>query len=269
MHLKLSQTKWGRDTGQTSQVSIVLMKRLIALLSLAFFFSSLSSAEDDGLVLMYNDIEPYLFSENGKLSGFLAPYMTDVVLKANITPIWRNIPWDKQLDILKRNQPNVCSVALFKTPERETYTKYTAPIGADIGFVLVGNKSNPALKKHQSFNEVLNDKNLKPILQLHTVFNPYVDALLAEKKFPRLPGSIPRMMRMLVNNPQSYIIVTPTIGDALIKKNGFSEELTAFSHYRDIKEVSSYYVACSLNTDEVLFARFNQSIIQQGMVKAH
>ncbi len=245
------------------------MKRLVALLNLALCFSPLASADDDGLVLMYNDLDPYIYSENGTTTGFLAYYIEKVAKSANMTPLWRNIPWDKQLNILRRNQTNVCSVALFKTPDRETYTKFTAPIGVDVGFVLIGNKGNAVLRNYEYFKDILNDKNLKPILQLNTVYNAYVDKLLAEKKFPKLPGSIPRMMRMLINNPQRYIIATPIMGAALIEKNGFTEELIALSHYKDLQDSSPYYVACSLNTNNALFARFNQSIIQHGMAKAH
>lgn len=224
-------------------------------------------ASETGLVLMYNDLEPYLKSRNDQVSGFLADHVTKVAVAANIKPLWRNIPWEKQLAILQRNQPNVCAVALFKTPERESYSKFTDAIGTDEGFVLVSVNSNEAMKRHIYFKDVLNDKTLKPLLQINTVYSSYVNKLLAEKKLPRLPGSVTRMMRMLVNNPNSYIIVTPIMGEALIEQNGFSDILVAHDHYKDLKDVSPYFIACSLSTDDTLFDRFNSAIKHYGIAE--
>lgn len=226
-------------------------------------------ANEDALMLMYNDLDPYLTSKSGQVSGLLATYLNNVVKDAGIKPLWRNIQWEKQLSILKRNQRNVCAVALFKTEERETFSRFTAPIGMDKGFVLVSINSNKAMKQHMYFKDVLNDKNLKPILQRNTVYNPYVNKLLAEKKLPKLGRSIPRMMRMLLINPHSYIIVTPIMGRTLIEKTGLSDALTAYDHYKDLTDAEPYYIACSLGTDNVLFERLNTSIKKHGITEVY
>ena len=225
---------------------------------------SQARADHYGLVVMYSDLEPYIISKDKEISGFLVPYMNRVATAANIEIHWRNVPWENQLPALKRNQPNVCAIGLFKTPERETYSKFTHPIGTDKGFVLVSAKGNTALTTHQYFKSVLADRTLKPILQEDTVYNPYVNKLLSGKNFPRTQGSVSRMLRMLAQNSADYIILTPVMAKALLAKSGLSSQITIYNHFKDLKETSAYYMACSLSTDTQLWGRLNKAIALAG-----
>ncbi len=232
-----------------------------------FLFSGKAIHADHGdFIFMYSDHEPYIIATNHGFSGFLANYIKQVTSDANITPHWSNTPWEKQLLTLRRNAPNICAVTLYKTVERETFLRFTAPVGKNGGFALISVKNNTRLVGHKVFKTVTEDKDLVPVLQAKTVYNPYIDKLVAHKGFPEVNSSFARIARSRINSLKDYFIIADVRARAFIKKEDIKDKLAIYDHYPDLRSDTNYYIACSMATDDVLFNRMNDAIKRRGLV---
>lgn len=223
-------------------------------------------AESSDLLFMYSDHEPYIISTNTGLSGFLADYINQVSDVAKIVPHWSNVAWKKQLPTLKRNTPNICAVTLYKTPERQAYIRFTAPIGVNSGFVLVGIKNNKQLKQHRTFKEVVADPVLRPVLQANTIYNNYIDTLIHGKDYTHIEGSFERIARSHIKTNRDYFIIAGIRARTFMKKPDLRQKLAIYATYPDLIEETPYYIGCSLATDDQVFRRLNEAIKQRGIV---
>lgn len=224
-----------------------------------------AGARGSDLVFMYSDNEPYIVSTEIGLSGFLADYIRWVAEDADITPHWSNVPWANQLATLKRNPENICAITLFKTPEREKYLRFTAPVGSEGRFILLSVKHNARLLLHQTFGEVINDPSLQPVLQTGTYYNRHISTLLEAKKFPTINGSTERIVRRVIKDNSRYYILSDIRALQLLRKPDLKARFAVYDHFSDITEENFHYIGCSLATDEGLFTRLNDAIKRRGL----
>lgn len=241
-------------------------KCLFILLFVAGYLPKIAQAEPNALIFMYNDHEPYVVSTTSGLSGFLVDYIKQVAADADFTPLWKNVVWEKQLPALQRNAPNICTVTLYKTIEREAYIRFTVPIGTNGGFVRLSTPGNTRLTQHRTFKDVIQDPNLTPVLQIKTIYNNYIDSLLSGRKEPKIDASVDRIARSRLSDSRNYFIVADVRARALLKKDGMGEKIAVYRHYADIADDTPYYVGCSMATNAAVFDRLNQAIKRIGPV---
>ncbi len=222
-----------------------------------------SYAEDDKLIFMYTDLEPYVIVKNGAATGFIADYLNTTATAAKIKVRWEHVHWDRQIPVLKDNKSSVCAVALYKTPKRETYLQFSTPIGFDEGLALVARPNHAKLKNHRTFRAVINDASLRPILQQHSVYSPYVDELIKDKNFAVSKGSLGRLSRTLHSGKHDYMIITVPTAEHMRDQNN----LNIYDHYEDLADQIPYHLACSMRTDRTLFDRLNAEFLRQGPVR--
>lgn len=221
-------------------------------------------AQENDLIFMHSDHEPFIVSGETGLSGFLAHYIRRVTEEAGIKAHWSNVPWEKQLPTLKRNKKNVCALTLFKTPEREAYLQYTTAVGPIGRFVLIAKRDNPRLAGHKTFRAVVHDDALKPILQPNVAHNAYIDRLLEGKDYIPAASSVERIIRDQITDNRKYLILAEIRAKSLLLKLDMLHDLMAYRHFADISDSNYHYIGCSLSTDKELFARLNNAIIERG-----
>lgn len=246
-----------------SDLSISFINKIRALtfstLSL-FLCISPAQAQSGQLILMYTELEPYVIVKDGVFSGFLADYLNSAAKAANVQAVWEHIHWDRQLPILKETKNNVCAVALYETPERRAQYLFSAAIGFDPRMVLIGAPNNEKLQGHSTFKAVINDSRIAPILQIHSVYSPYINELLEGKTFPATKGSIMRITRSIKSGKYDYMILARHSAENVRDQHG----LAVYDHYSDLTDPIPYYLICSKNTDSDLFNRLNAEIIRKG-----
>jgi hypothetical protein len=238
---------------------------LILLLSPA----AAAQTERDGLVFMYSDLEPYVYSKDGNLTGFIFHYLNEVSKAAGITPKWENVPWTRQFGLIKNRPRKACIVALYKTPSRAHFLNFSAPIGVDDGQIIVGRRDNTRLLEHDTFASLLEDKNLNILVQERASYGSYIDGLLNQKKLKSSTGSVTRMMRDVVEKKSDYMLMTDFMAFRFIRKYDQDRVLTVYGHYTDLVGADLYYMGCSKNIDPEVFNRFNAAIVAKGLAEEH
>jgi polar amino acid transport system substrate-binding protein len=238
---------------------------IICCFVLACLMSAAARAQDkQQLVLMYNDLAPFVEKQGDRVSGYLGDYITSILAAADVQVLWKNVPWDRQLPALQQNTANMCVVAVFKTPEREEFVRYTAPIGSDYGFVLVGPRGHKGLLRHTTFENVVDDQTLRPIMQTQTVYSSYINGLVNRRTFPKVEGSMLRLLRAIGSGKYDYMIVLKSRAENLLKGENLTKDFALFTHYSDLGKFIFYHMGCSLSTDEILFSRIDEEIMKWG-----
>lgn len=225
--------------------------------------TKIAQAQEDHLIFMYADLEPYVIVKDDQATGFLADYLVDLTTSADIEILWRHIHWDRQLPLIKGNEGSLCAIALYKTEERQTFMRFTEPIGADEGLVLIGAENNQKLLSHRRFENVLNDSNLSPVLQLYAVYSPYVNELIKGKNLPLTTGSLERIGRMIKSGKHDYMILARP--SAIYMHNNFGIQI--YDHYSDLADKVPYHVACNMMVNMSAFDRLNAAIKRRGMAQ--
>lgn len=243
----------------------MLSKVKLLFLSMLMLSALPLSAREDELVFMYNDHEPYVVASGSEIQGFVADYVQQVAQDANIRIHWNNVPWQRQIPTLRRNTRNVCAITLFKTPEREAFVRFTAPVGSDGRFVLMGQKDNERLTLHTNLKDVIDDPALAPVLQVQTVYNDYIDGLLATKDHPRVNASVERVARSHLNDDRHYFIVAQVRVEAFLSKPGMRDKLAVYDHFEDMQAETYHYIGCTMATDAAVFERLNNAIKRRGL----
>jgi ABC-type amino acid transport substrate-binding protein len=118
--------------------------RSIPILSILiiFFFVSNAHAEMGTLTCHGDDdFPPYSFEENGKLKGIDIDFLDEISKRLGVTFKLDLFPWNRLLVHTKKGLCD-CAFSLFKTPEREEYSLYSAPLhySTYVLFVKTGNE---------------------------------------------------------------------------------------------------------------------------------
>jgi len=224
-------------------------------------------AHHGSLILMHSGLDTYVSSNDDGSKGFLGDYLEEVFKAIHIEPHWQSVPWEKQLHALKRGAENVCAVSVFKTKEREAYAIFSEPIGVDKGFVLVGRPNSKKLKSHARFIDVLNDNTLTFILQKNTVYNDYINHLLADRELTYSAVSIRRMLHTIINGKNDYVLLTEISAAGHLRLSSLADKLEVYHHYTDIQDGAFYYLACSKNTNLQLLNSVNDEIKRRGIAE--
>jgi len=214
---------------------------------------------------MYSDIAPYVISENNKVSGFMANHVNEIAATAHVDLTWENVPWDRQLSLLKKNQPNICAVSLYRTAKREKFIQFSDPIGIDHGSTIIGTATNQTLLKHKSFKALIGDPDITPMAQALTTFGPYINNLL-DSRDPviRTSASTKRMLRSIIGNTDVYVILPGFFSTDMLKTYVLEKDLAIYPHFKDILIDVPYHIGCTKATAVTTIERINSAIQQHG-----
>lgn len=228
-------------------------------------FQPRALANVDTLILMYNDLEPYVYQEEGELTGFIYHYLNSVAKEAGVPIKWENVPWEKQIHLLKQGNARNCSTGLYKTEERSHFLKFSEPIGLDTGYVVVGLKEQNRLNQHDSFLALTKDQTLRLLLQTDASYGNYIDKILAAVDHTRSPTSTLRILYSILNEKYDYTVMTSFMGYQFLRKYDPGHRLAIFGHYTDLVSGEAYYLGCSLLVGDTSIERLNKAIIAKGV----
>ena len=128
--------------------------RRTALIAASYLLIPLAGASDDVITVTYSERPPYMMSQaDAAPSGLTATPAAQAFKAAGIPVVWRKLPTNRQLMMIKDANQRACAVGWFKVVEREPYTKYTKPIYRDKEWVVLA--SATLAERHDATLEAL------------------------------------------------------------------------------------------------------------------
>ncbi len=165
--------------------------RFLLLISVFFMCCELKAETPASiLTLYYEDRIPYSFSPIGEgVIGIVANPVNEALNRSGIPYSWQLLPFDRQLDALKKNTQAACTVGAFKTPERESYLVFSDPIYQDKPLAIFAHP-DIKFKSYPDITVLLKDKSKTLLVKKSYSYGKIMDALLAQSKTPRCSSRI-------------------------------------------------------------------------------
>ena len=105
---------------------------------LAFLFATAASAASPSLPaqieIVTEEVPPYSFTQNGKVTGVATEIVQAVLDRLNIHGHFTSLPWARAMRIA-RSQPNVLIYSIVRNDERETLFKWVGQLTSDKNYL--------------------------------------------------------------------------------------------------------------------------------------
>ncbi|SMC16073.1 conserved hypothetical protein [Andreprevotia lacus DSM 23236] len=159
------------------------------------------------------------------------------------------------------SQP-LCAMGWFKTPEREGFARFSAPIYQDKPWVVVTRKAmHPRLQTYKTLAALLRDGHLVPSILDGISHGNYIDGLLAKARIERATIDPIQNLRKIEASHGDYTILPSDVFDFYRAQNP-ATTLVALV-YRDVEPGEKLYLMCSKSTPDTLIEQFNIALRMQ------
>lgn len=232
----------------------------------AFAFGLLATidclAADDSIVIAYNPRPPYI-QHNGDAppTGLTAGVVAQAVHKAGWHVVWRQTPINRQIAEIREKQFRECGIGWFKTTERETFARFSAPIYQDLPTVAIVHASEK-FPTAPSVHEVLHRAGLRVLIKESYSYGAYIDQALTEAhpELVRTTGENERMLEMIALKRADLIFMAREEADYLIENMPEIGRQLAVLSFRDIPPGERRHLMCSKSVSQEEIDRFNAQL---------
>ncbi|MEN9868743.1 MAG: hypothetical protein RL748_4333 [Pseudomonadota bacterium] len=230
---------------------------------LLLLWSSVPAAlAQEPITLYYHNRPPYLVADaSGTVSGLSATPAERAFKQAKIPFVWASAPTNRQLFTIKQNKTLACSAGWFKTPERETFAKYTKPIYRDLPAVLI---ANPAfqLATKATLAQVLTSKGTRVLHKENFSYGPVVDDLLkqGQVQLVQTTDENAAMLKMVRMNMADFMFAAKEEAQYLMEEQGGDSKQFKLIHLPDMPPGEYRYIMCSKLVPDEVIAKLNAKL---------
>lgn len=120
-----------------------MKKTLFTLLAACCFMTSCKEEKKNDIVIGTSaDYKPFMFYDNGALTGFEKELFDEIAKRMKRNPVYRDMSFDGLVGGLQANRLDVAVACISRTEERSKNVDFSEPYYGDYGVVLV-HKDSP------------------------------------------------------------------------------------------------------------------------------
>ena len=239
---------------------MTFFKLILVMILFVLYGAALGAkAQEDKILLLSSGID-----SRNKSDSIVGQYSEQVFEKSGIATNRWWLRWEEQIAFLKRNVRPACGYYYIKTPERESFLKFTLPIGHSRGYALVALKDHKEILAAKSLSEVI-AAGYKGIYPHGSAYNKPLRSLVVDNLTP-VSFSTERMTRMVFEEQYDFVIMARSFTDHIEGWAGFSEKLAMYSHLEEIKDGPAFHIACSKVVSDQMMDSLNKTIQEIGPV---
>lgn len=199
------------------------------------------------------DRPPYYQVHDGRPSGFLLLRAQRFIEQAKI-PIggYATYPPRRILAMIRKNEGRYCSVGWFRTAERESYARFSAPIHVDRPHIVLAHPDAWfAVSARGALLPLMDDPDLRLGLIDGYSYGTYLDALIAARQGPTNADSAdaPQLLKMLAAGRVDFALLDREEADVLMTGNESAKSLRAV-FLNGMPEGQRRHLICSLQVSE-------------------
>ena len=215
------------------------------------------------LTIEYRDKPPYTYTVAGKPAGFLMERTARLLRRAGIDARFAEVPVRRTLMNLQANTTAVCSPGLYKTPERESFARYSLPIHRDRPHTVLAHASvAPQIRRLPRVSRLFSEPQFQPGLVDGVSYGAQLDQWLAATPKPPLRAQLSPMqlVRMVAAHRVDYMLIDQEDLNWLRKDPELSELPLVHVDFPDMPRGELRYIACSQQVTPQMLERINQAI---------
>jgi uncharacterized protein (TIGR02285 family) len=217
------------------------------------------AAAQQPIALLYNERPPYIIERpDGSAEGLTATPAANMFRKAGIAVVWKKMPTNRQIAVVKDGGGDDCAIGWFRNPEREHFAKFTKPIYRDRPTVLLANRDF-IVPLQPSLRALLARRDVRVLVKEGFSYGAYIDGLLAALK-PQLVSTAVenvQMIRMIGADRADFMFVAEEEASYLVERAGFHPGDFRLIHPVDVQQGEKRYVMCSRHIDDRIIERLN------------
>lgn len=238
---------------------------ILVLLGLLLFPAVCAAADESSyrLRVYYLEFPPYYYTNaEDEPDGFLLNRAKAIFEEADIEPVWEPMPAKRILQELHSSSP-AASIGWFKTPNRETYARFSLPIYRNKPLeVLHLARNSGDFENKRSLGDVLRDRNLELGVLEGYSYGYFVDSCLLRDK-PRVRyvvGEYAQLVGMLGLGRFDYILVSPEETQQLVAYTDMSTDEFCMKKMEDIPDGNLRFLMFSQGVPQEMLDKVNQAI---------
>lgn len=230
--------------------------------------SSDPSKQQAAITVHFHERRPFYMRSGDKAHGLVADPIGQAFEHAGIPFVWHETPARRQLDIIERNEDKSCAAGWFKTPERETYARYTLPVYRDRPFVAVARSDNELLAETEILDRVLAEQRLQVLVKEGYSYGNHIDDRM--KHFApeqvKTTAENQTILKMIEAHRADYSFMTEEEALDLLTFSGEKSTVFKLVHFSDMPPGNARHIICSRQVDPEIIARLNSAIglLHQG-----
>ena len=215
------------------------------------------------LTVEYLEFPPYYYTNSAmQPDGFLLKLADAAFAEAGVHPDYESQSAKLILSHMHSDLP-VCSIGWFKTPERETFARFSRKIYQNRPVEVVFLEKNASLfEKHETLASLVRDRSLTLGKAKNYSQGKVADEIIAEGA-PRttlVNGSYADLFRLLAAGEFSYFIVASEYIDYQIRRNHLNVDLFVHKKMADIPEGNIRYLMYSQGVPESVIRRIDKAL---------
>lgn len=219
------------------------------------------------LVMAYPPRPPYNHVVNGTHVGELYELVVNILARAGVDATFRELPYQRILEGLRRPESRLCSFGWHKTEERQTFARYSLPMFEDAPLVAVAPAGFRArLGDEPTLAGILATPGITLGLVRGWSYGDYVDGMA--RKYAgwvlRAP-SLVQLAAMLAHGRFSCVLVRATEAEDFLRNAGLAPGYLAALPLADLRERSKRYILCGRGLPESVLARIDAAIRELGL----
>ena len=187
---------------------------LLALFALlgSLLPTTVAAGNSTELHVVYLERPPYYWTENGQPRGFLLGLTRQILDRAGIPASFSQHPPNRIMEEIRSDRERICSIGWFKTPERETFARFSLPIYRDQSPVLLTTTDKAHLfSRYKTLRSVFADPALVMAQVASFSYGETIDRLQKEILVRSLTVSSSQKVlpKLILQGRASYMIVAP------------------------------------------------------------
>lgn len=234
-----------------------------ALLATVCLLAWLPLATAEPLVIEYRDKPPHSYTQDGQPTGLLIERATQILRHAGVEARFAEVPIRRTLLNLKTSETAMCTVGLYKLPERAAYSRFSLPIFRDRPHVVLAHESVAArIRAEPSLKALFADAQLTVGMLDGVSYGPELDQALATAANPA--GHAQRtplqLARMVAAQRVDYMLIDDADYGWLRRDPQFANAALARIEFADMPQGELRYFACSRKVPRQTLQRINRAI---------
>jgi polar amino acid transport system substrate-binding protein len=213
------------------------------------------------------DRPPYYEVREGQPAGFLLLRAKQHFEAAGL-PIsdYATLPPRRILALIRQNAARICSVGWFRTAERESYARYSAPIHVDRPYIVLAHPdAAAAVRAKGSLLTLMDDPDLRLGLVDGYSYGSYLDALVRARHGATDTDSptAAQLLKRLANGRIDFALFDREEADALMADNELAKPLrTVFLN--GMPDGQRRYLICSQRVAEAEMKALDAAIARRA-----
>lgn len=214
------------------------------------------------IIIHYNERHPYYISRGKGVGGIIGDRINFVFEQAGIPLAWQKTPATRQLEIIKKNSGREGAAGWFKTPEWESFAKFSQPIYQDRPTIALARIDQELIQSGKTLADTLANPRLHLLRKDGYAYGAFIDELL-DRYQPNQTVTLAEnvdMLKMIHTRRVDYLFIAREEADDLLTRAGLPASEFKKVTFTDMPEGYRRYLLFSRQVEDSTIDRLNRII---------